>query len=279
MKRLKKIVIWLVSIAFLLYVGVIALYYFNQERILFRPMKLKPDFAFNFNDNVEELTFQVSPEVALSGALFKTKESTKKGLIFYLHGNTGNLNTWRNSSSFFNKMGYDCFILDYRGFGKSQGSISDEASMYSDVEYVYNKVRNQYNYDESDITVYGYSIGTGPAAYLSQKFHPKKLYLQAPYNNLEDLRQIHFAWIPAFCLKYQFPVDQFIANNKLPIQIIHGDQDKNIPIDCSYKLKKLFDENDSLFVLKGNGHQFSYNNPEYAEFLISNFAESTTLKE
>ena len=135
------------------------------------------------------------------------------------------------------------------------------------MDVVYQFLQQQYEGTNIPIIVYGYSIGTGPAAYLSQKHEPKFLVLQAPYNNLDDLRRIHFSWIPNFCLKYHFPVNAFIKDNQIPIHIIHGDQDNNIPIYCSYELQKLFNEGDQLYVIEGNSHAFSYENEQYREVL------------
>lgn len=75
-------------------------------------------------------------------------------------------------------------MMDYRGYGKSEGSIKNEDELYSDVQEVYNYLKSFYN--ENKIIVLGYSIGTGPAAFLASKNHPKELILQAPYYSLPD---------------------------------------------------------------------------------------------
>ena len=109
---------------------------------------------------------------------------SSKGVILYLHGNTGALDKWGNISKTYTILHYDLFMMDYRGYGKSEGSIKNEDELYSDVQEVYNYLKSFYN--ENKIIVLGYSIGTGPAAFLASKNHPKELILQAPYYSLPD---------------------------------------------------------------------------------------------
>ena len=99
--------------------------------------------------------------------------------MFYLHGNAGALDTWGDIAKVYTSLGYDIFILDYRGFGKSEGSIYSEEQFYKDVQAAYDVMRKEY--PENKIVVEGYSIGTGPATILAATNHPKLLLLQAPY--------------------------------------------------------------------------------------------------
>ena len=52
-----------------------------------------------------------------------------RGLVFFLHGNAGNLQTWTTGIDFYRRVNYDLFILDYRGYGKSTGHIESEQQL------------------------------------------------------------------------------------------------------------------------------------------------------
>src|SRR5436190_19922878 len=93
MRVLKKLFLWLLGIVLTLYVAGCALLYFKQEKILFHPKTLSKDFQFSYKDaQFEERNIKATDGTELSGLLFKADSS--KGLIFYLHGNAGALDTW-----------------------------------------------------------------------------------------------------------------------------------------------------------------------------------------
>jgi len=70
-------------------------------------------------------------------------------------------------------------LLDYRGYGKSEGTINGQEQIFRDVQTVYDSLKH--SYQENKIIVLGYSIGSGPAAKLASTNNPKLLILQAPY--------------------------------------------------------------------------------------------------
>jgi hypothetical protein len=152
----------------------------KQEKLLFYPEKLPPDYKFTFRNKFQEYYFKADNKTNLHGLLFRADSS--RGLIFYLHGNAGSVDSWGNCSEVYTSNNYDFFILDYRGYGKSQGKIAAEREFHNDIQIVYDSLKTIY--DEKNITIIGYSIGTGPAAKLASANNPKRLILQAPYFNI-----------------------------------------------------------------------------------------------
>src|SRR5436190_1275553 len=99
-------------------------FYVTQEKMIFYPEPISADFKFKFNANFEEL-FIKSKDAEINALHFKT--NNPKGVILYFHGNAGSLDTWGDLGEEFTRTGYDFFIFDYRGYGKSTGSRSEEA--------------------------------------------------------------------------------------------------------------------------------------------------------
>ena len=232
---------------------------FFQEKLIFFPQKLKKEYKFEFNQDFEELNFKTEDNVLLNGILFKA--DTSKGLIFYLHGNAGSLKSWGEIAKTYTDLNYDLFMLDYRGYGKSEGAISSQNQLYKDIQTVYDNLKTKY--DENKIIVLGYSIGTGLATKLASSNHPKLLILQAPYYSLTDLMKHDYPMIPAFILKYKLETNKYITGCKMPIVIFHGDDDEVIYYNSSIKLKKLLKANDTLITLPGQRHNGMSNNPNY----------------
>ena len=114
-KVLTKVVLAIV----LLYALSLTMLYFFQEKLLFHPVVLDQKHKFSFSNEFEEVYIPVEDDVKLHGILFKAKNS--KGLVLYLHGNGGCVDGWGHSAELYNEAGYDIFMLDYRGYGKSNG--------------------------------------------------------------------------------------------------------------------------------------------------------------
>lgn len=248
-----------VIIIFSLYIILCGFLYFYQEKIIFIPEKLPKNFRYNFPNKFEELNIKMEDGKLLNGVLFKAEKS--KGLIFYIHGNGGSVNSWAHISDVYTNLGYDLFLLDFRGYGKSEGEISSETQIFNDNQTVYNLFKNKYS--EGNIVVLGYSIGTGMAAKLASNNNPKLLILQAPYYNLTEMMQQNFSLIPGFILKYKFETNEYLKKCKMPVVLFHGTSDEIIPFENSKKLQKEFKKGDTLIPLEGEIHNLITDNLEY----------------
>ncbi len=256
---MKKSIVNILKILLIIYIVGCGFLYFNQEKIIFFPEKLEKEYSFRFKQNFEELNFKTDDNVLLNGILFKADSS--RGLIFYLHGNAGSLRSWGKIAENYTDLNYDLFMLDYRGFGKSEGTISSQDQIYKDLQTVYDNIKTKY--DENKIIVLGYSIGTGPATKIASLNHPKLLILQAPYYSLTDMMKHNYPIIPTFILKYKFETNKSIKECKMPIVIFHGDKDEVIYYESSIKLKELIKKTDRLIILNGQGHNGMSDNMDY----------------
>jgi pimeloyl-ACP methyl ester carboxylesterase len=237
----------------------------HQEQMVFHPDKLPKDFKYEFNNQYQELFIEVEDQTIINGLLFKSKNS--KGLIFYLHGNAGALNTWGSIADLYLKNGYDFFIMDYRSFGKSTGNINKEKDMYKDVQTVYDSLQHQYGYKNDKTIIIGYSIGTGFAAKLAMDNSPHLLILKAPYYSIPNLVNQHYKIVPHFLIKFKLPTYKYLKQVDAPIVVFHGDKDNVIPIKSSYKLQKYFHSKDTLVVMSNQNHQNIAENSQYIDMI------------
>ncbi len=231
--------------------------------MLFYPEMLPDDYEFNFENDFSEFFIQVDNDVKLNGLLFKSDSS--KGLVFYLHGNAGSLASWGNIAQVYLDNNYDFFILDYRGYGKSQGKISSEKQLYNDIQIAYDTLIKLYN--NKSVVIIGYSIGSGLAAYLASTNEPNLLILKAPYYNMIDLTHQYIKVLPGFLIRYKLRTDKYIEKVRCPVIIFHGIQDEVIYYGSSEKLKKHFKTDDRLITLYGQKHNGINENPVYKKEL------------
>jgi len=255
---MKKFFIRSTPIIITLYAFVCGLLYSCQERLIFFPEKLSGDYKFQFNTPFEEKNIQ-TPEGKLNCLLFRADSA--KGVIFYLHGNGGSLGSWGRVAKTYTDLQYDVFIIDYPGYGKSEGKIEGQENLYAALQTVYDTLKNLY--PENKIVMLGYSIGTGPAAKLASTNHPRLLILQAPYYSLKDLVKHIYPIVPGFLLKYKFQTCDYLPGCNMPVVVFHGDADEVIYYGSSLKLKKLFKNKDTLITLKNFGHNGMTENAGY----------------
>ncbi len=263
-KTIKFVLVTLCGFFVIIYLLIVCYVYFNQEAMIFQATKLPKEYKYDYNQYFEEINIKSFDNTILNGLLFKSKD-VSNGLVFYLHGNAGALNTWGNIAENYTNLGYDIFILDYRSYGKSEGEIKSELQFNNDVSAVYKFLLLKYK--EENITIIGYSIGTGPATFLASNSNPKQLILQAPYFNFLELSNERVPFIPDFFKKYKFETNKLIPKVKSPIFIFHGDKDQIINYNNAERLSKLLKPNDHFFTLKGQGHIGINENQEYLDEL------------
>lgn len=255
----KKVLFRTLKLLLILYVLICVALYFFQEKLLFFPDKLDKTYKFSFTQPFDEINTKTNDGKSMNGLLFKTDSA--KGLMFYLHGNAGSLESWGNVAKRYTDLHYNVFILDYPGYGKSEGSIRSKTQLFNAIQRAYDQIKMSFH--EDSIVVLGYSIGTGLAAHLAATNNPRLLILQAPYYSLTDMMRQTYSIIPTFLLKYKFQTNEYLMNCKMPVVIFHGDHDEVIYYGSSLKLKSEFKPSDTLITLKGQGHNGMTDNPDY----------------
>lgn len=250
LKTLKFLTIVLLAFFVVIYVAIVSYMYFNQVGMVFQNTALPKNYQFDYQQKFEELNIKSFDGVNLNGLLFKAEKS--KGLVFYLHGNAGTLETWGKIAKTYTSLGYDIFILDYRSFGKSEGEIENEEQLNKDISIVYKTLVKRY--PERKIIITGYSIGSGLAAVLASENKPKALILQSPYYSFTALSSTKAPFFPDFMKKFHFETYNYLHKIKAPIYIFHGIEDELIPYENSIRLSKELKSNGHFYPLKDQGH-------------------------
>lgn len=242
-----------------IYLFLFFFFLFFQHLFFFRPEILPSGFSYKYPFDFEEHTFEMEDGGKINSVFFKVPNS--RGVIFYLKGNSRSIKGWGKFAKDFLGNGYDFFMLDYRGFGKSTGKRKEHI-LYSDAQHLYKWLAEQY--DESQIVVYGRSLGSGIAARVASWNRPAMLILDSPYYSFKHNIRRYLFFLPLKeILRYQIRTDQFLKSMKADTHIIHGDKDWLIPINQSQKLVELNPEKIFLYTVHGAGHN---NLPDFAEY-------------
>ncbi len=257
----------------IVYLLVIGIYYFAQERLLFVAKPIAKKHRFQISEEYDEY-FIESVEGGEINALH-IKSEDPRGLIIYFHGNTGNLKRWSLTASDLTSHGYDVLMFDYRGFGKSKGKRC-EKNMHIDAKCVYELACTLF--DEDEIILYGRSMGTGMSIKLATEIKASKLFLETPYYSMLEVAKHHAPFIPMkWLLRFEFNSYQWIKKVKCPVFIFHGTKDKVIPYSHSLRLFELIKHNtDNKMVTIPRGRHSNLNSfPLFRDKMKDFFKKST----
>jgi pimeloyl-ACP methyl ester carboxylesterase len=246
------------------YAGVLGFLYLSQERLIFRGTRLPADYRFDFPQRFEEM------HVAVPGASLDALHFTQphpRGLVFFIHGNAGNLATWTTGLDFYRRVNYDLFIFDFRGYGKSTGRIASEEQLFADVRAAWDAIAPRYR--DQPVVIYGRSLGTPLAARLAGEVHPRLLVLVTPFTSLGTLSKRAYPYAPEWLLKYPLRTDAVIGAVQSPILIVHGTDDELIPLADSERLRALARAPTELLVVAGAGHNDIHDFASYRDGLAA----------
>ena len=232
-----------------------------QERMLFQPTRLAASHALATASDVHERWVEV-PGARLS--VLELRLAAPRGVVFFLHGNAGNLASWFVNTDFYRQAGFDLVMMDYRGYGKSSGRIESEAQLHADVLAVWQQVAARYQ--GKPVVLLGRSLGSALAVTLAQQLQPSLTVLVSPYSSMRALARQHYPWVPGALLRYPLATDALISQLRGPLLLLHGDQDRLIPLAHSQTLLRLAPAA-RLVVVEGADHNNLHSFESYRQAL------------
>lgn len=249
LQRWRRRLLRLAILALVIWALAITVIWSQQEKLLFHPEQLDPKFKFEL-PYTSEVYIDV-PDAKLHALYLHQPAEQSKGIVLFLHGNAGNLETWFTHTDFWLSTGYDVLMLDYRGFGKSTGKIESEAQLHDDVLRAWNYIAH--NYKDKKKVFYGRSLGTGLAAKLATQTPADLVVLVAPYTSMTAMAREYYPWVPSFILRYPLTTDQLLPQLNTKILLLHGTSDKLITSEHSKRLVTL-NPKARLVEIEGAGH-------------------------
>jgi len=228
-QRVQRVLLALVAIYF---IGG-AVLYFTQDHLLFHPKPLPKEYKFSFQPSFQEANILFNNN---NVNIIKFKPAhQRKGVVLFYHGNMGNVEHYRQYPSIFLRNEYEIWMIDYPGFGKTTGKLTEKL-LDSEALLMYDLAAKQISADS--ITIYGKSIGTGVASFVASKKNCRILILETPYYSIPSLAKNYFPIYPVnLMIKYSFPIHTYLKNIKCPITIFHGTGDEVISYKHSLRLK------------------------------------------
>ncbi|MEO6219375.1 MAG: alpha/beta hydrolase [Ginsengibacter sp.] len=247
----KKIISWGKVIIIIYCSAGIALYYL-QERLMFHPVPLPHDYRFKFNVPFREVNIPMNKRDTLNIVQFSPEGAIIKGVVLYFHGNRGNINRYGKYAVNFTKNDYEVWMVDYPGYGKTTGKLSEE-NLYKQAMEVYKLANSKFSNDS--IIIYGKSLGSGIGAWLASKKNCKRLILETPYYSMASLFHHYAPVYPTGTIaKFNLPTFKYLQDIRAPFTILHGTDDGVVPYSNGQKLTKFFKAGDEFITIEKGSH-------------------------
>lgn len=206
-----------------------------ERHTLFYPTKEVASFPDRANLEFQEVFFKTADHVTLNGWYVPSKGATTT--ILFCHGNAGNISHRIEKLKFFHALGYNVFIFDYRGYGRSEGRPS-EKGFYNDAKAAYEWLLTR-GIPNSQIIGYGESIGGAVMIDLASKEVMKAIILDSTLTSVKDLITHAYPFVPYWVFSSRFDSESKIKSIKVPKLIIHSQNDEIIPFAAGKKLYEI----------------------------------------
>ncbi len=220
---------------------------------IFYPSRTVNSTPADINLNFHDIYFKTSDGIKLNGWFVLADENAPTVLFF--HGNAGDIGDRLEKILLLNHLKANIFIIDYRGYGRSEGRPS-EAGLYRDALGAYDYLIEQRNISPQKIVVYGTSLGGVPAIDLASQKEIGGLIIESSFSNAADMCRIIYPFIPTFLLQSRMDNVGKIKNVKAPKLFFHSQSDEIVPMELGRKVFDKAKEPKRWVSLKG-GHNVS----------------------
>ncbi len=225
-----------------------------ESKILYQPVTY-PQGNWEvpeLKESVRDVRFQTDDGVELHG-WWAPREDTDTTILWF-HGNAGNLTHRYEDFMAFHRLGYQVMIMDYRGYGRSDGSPS-ERGLYRDGFAAYRFLTEQKDVPPDRLVLLGRSLGGAVATNVAVEKRIRQLILVSPFTNVRDMVP-HVLPVPGlhYLVSSEFDSLSRIRQINVPLLVIHGGKDPVIPIELGRKLYEHAAEPKTFVELPEAGH-------------------------
>jgi uncharacterized protein len=258
---MRKAVLYACLLVSTAYVSTTAVLWAGQTRLIFEPMRSLVVKPAELGFPVADVTIPVPTAGGRAQALhawWMPAARPDAKLILYFHGNDGNVSTSVGETALLRELGYGVLVIDYRGYGQSDGKFPSEATVYEDAEAALAALVEDWQVKPRDICVYGHSLGAAVAIDLAAK-HPELggLIVESGFTSIYDMARLELQYgiYPVgILLNQRFDSIDKVAALKLPVLYIHGTADQVVPYEMGVALFERSGGHKRFVAVHGGSH-------------------------
>jgi hypothetical protein len=233
------------------YFLVLVLAFFFQGRMVFFPDSRLAGTPASSGLDYEDVQLRASDGVELHGWFVPGPGGGATAL--FCHGNAGNISHRLEMLDVIHRLGLSCLMFDYRGYGKSQGTPSEQG-LFRDAQAAWDWLLHNKNADPGRIVCWGRSLGGPIAARLARDNQPGALIIESTFTSLPDLGQKIYPFLPVKLIsRLRFPTQKYLRKLTCPVLVVHSTEDEIVPFSFGERLFKAASEPKSFLAIHG-GH-------------------------
>ncbi|MFN8007888.1 MAG: alpha/beta hydrolase [Terriglobia bacterium] len=231
------------------YFFLLVILYFYQRRLQYFPDSSEvPALAGHEFQDIQNIELKAPDGVRLLGWYWP---GTLPVTLVMFHGNGGHRGHRIDWLTGFHRLGYGLFILDYRGYGGSDGSPTEQG-LYADAETA---IRWLQKNSQDRLTYFGESLGCAVAIEMACRFPPATLILQAGFASADEIARQAYPYLPVgWLLKDRYDSRGKMRQLHCPVLMIHGNQDSIISMQFGRRLFDLAQEPKEWLLISGGDH-------------------------
>ena len=250
----------MLKIAFFLAAGyglLVAITFLSQQRLLYLPNVPGRELTATpagIGLDYEDVYIETADGVRLHGWYIGAPSSR---VLLFFHGNAGNISHRLASLRQFHELGLSILIIDYRGYGQSEGRTS-EPGLQKDAEAAWQYLTEVRDVAPGDIVLFGRSLGGSVAAWLAAGREPAALIVESSFTSIPDIASELYPWLPVRWLtRMQHATRDYVRDADCPVLVVHSRTDEIIPVSHGERIFEAAGERRRLLKLEG-GHNDAF---------------------
>lgn len=242
--------------------------FFQQSKILFYPAKELEGNPRDWGMSYIDVTLTTEDGLKLNAWYVPFADS--KEVVLFFHGNAGNMSHRQASLQIFHDLGVNVLMLDYRGYGKSEGS-PDESGLYMDAMTAWNYLVEQKKFKPKEIIIFGRSLGGAVATNLATRVNAAGLILESTFTSARDFASRVFPVISRIVfMRYSFNTNKLIKEVHTPVLVLHSTEDDIVPFELGERVFESANAPKQIFTLRGDHNSgFYLSQPKYGQALAA----------
>ena len=187
----------------------------------------------------------------------------RRATLLWFHGNAGNISHRVENLLQLNRyLGVSVFIVDYRGYGRSDGKPS-EKGLYLDAEAAIEYLTGERGLAlEDDVILFGRSLGAGVAVEMAVRHRVRAVILESGFPSVRAMVKQIYPFLPSAMLlslvEARYDSASKLPNVRAPVMVLHGDRDRTVPIELGVELFEAANEPKRFYTIRGAAHNDTY---------------------
>jgi fermentation-respiration switch protein FrsA (DUF1100 family) len=256
-RKLVRVVVGVLAAVILFLLGGRLMLESLERQLIYFPTQVRQDAPTPHVEGaslVEEVWLEAPDGVRVHG-IYAAVDGAFADLLFF-HGNAGDLYDRLDNVSLLLLSGINVLIMDYRGYGKSDGRPSEQP-LYEDGLLAYRYLTEERGVDPARLVIFGRSLGGAVAIELATQQPAAVLVAESSFTSAQDLARVHYGFLPGMLLgamTHKFDSISKVPHLRAPVLFIHGDSDTIVPVRMGRRLYEASAEPKEWYELRGAGH-------------------------